>query len=133
MRRPRPWLRRVAALLLPVLLTGCFSLMDVSRSGPRPYGGVQRWFDGGWETMLWFTVVCPLVDLPLCAVFDTLALPLTIPFSLMGGSSRPEEPPAKQNLSASAQRRPAVTPATGSERGRGPSLLDLQAGSSQAR
>jgi uncharacterized protein YceK len=69
-------------LVLAASLGGCLSIADASRGeGWRLYGGVRHWFGSGgngWQMFLWFTVVAPVVDIPLCLVFDTLTIPAAV-------------------------------------------------------
>ena len=89
----RSRVRRIGAILL-LALWGCGTIQDVATER-RIYGGVRRDLElrsfprsgviGNDPTFLLL-----IVDLPLCAVADTLLLPLTLP---SGGKEPPGDSP----------------------------------------
>ena len=88
--------RAVIFPILVLLQSGCASIGSLRATPYTPqglsqhprevYGGVHdnadffRWCGRGPAGAL---ILIPIVDTPLCAVVDTLALPFTIPYNLL--------------------------------------------------
>lgn len=94
-------MRRLAVLLLPLVLSSCMTIWSQQdhRPGPRVYSGTWAWFDAASsaiaqekEEMFYLKLVVyfpatvfALADLPLSIVADTLILPFTIPEQIKHG------------------------------------------------
>jgi uncharacterized protein YceK len=96
----RQWLQVAVLLTVLVAASGCASIASL-KEDPRTgkadhakeiYGGVREEWDtmtSSWRGPSWSKAISVVsaVDLPLCAVVDTVALPFTIPYNVIRGSN----------------------------------------------